>query len=1067
MAKRKIDEQISYNWLFFLLAGGFAAVTFWAVYDETVTRREYKKYQEAFFDVEVSIAKTRMEGEKKKLDENARYQALEAEKQAIEKELTSPEARAHVAAAEKKLQEATIAAFDKTQDYTFTKSELDEAYYYYTLAKHDHPDRQAEEYTTAEKRYLDLRQREAEAMKVKVEYDDKKKAADAEVKKLKKADRVAEINKEMEAIRRPYDEAIRAHAVAEKKVKGSLLAGKATEVIQQNLEEIGKVDRCQSCHLGAARGGFEAAPRGPVPDKVFQSHPMRRTLLAIHPPEKFGCTTCHDGQGRATTKFYAHAPGPEEDAHAFHEHYWETPLLKGPPGGNGKEYMQAKCRSCHRSEWDLRSELICDSDAECPDTNAAGKPIICDVPNPPGDPQAPRGSLEEAMRVSTAPAAEPQKFCLESTVQVKDLTNAQERSRFIKRAVPAYVDLAPVLSKGLKVIEESGCYGCHPIEGYLAKPKPAPDLTRIAHKVKTSWMIEWIKDPRAFRPNTRMPRFWPEIDDPLAYPYPVNVEDAKKQRDAEALAMTAFLVHSSRESAKYRYALDPIPADVAAAADVKRGEELVGTLGCAACHNVPVASAKVDHKNRATHFDHGPDLTNIGAKTTKEWIYNWVLDPKRFSPGTRMPNLRMSKQEAADVAAFLEAQTGGKSYGALDADLDDANLVNYGKTLIKNYGCFGCHLVEGFEETPGIGAELSEFGIKTTDRLDYGDLITDHNLATWDAWLSNKLQHPRVYAYDLLPWQQGKIRDGKAVMRMPEFSLNDDERRAVMVVLKGMRGTDDLDTNVLQHELTTAQVARERGRELVRWYNCYGCHRLDGHEGDLGQLEQYSIKKGNGKYGPPILTGEGQKTQPDWLFAFIKRPYLLRPLPKIRMPSFGLTDQEATDVVAMFSALDRAEFPFRFYADVSPADADELAVGEALFKASNCQQCHLVGDVTPGAALPEAVVAPNLVMAKDRLRAEWVNRWLADPGRLQEATAMPPFWTGKNALEQAVANTPEGQRLKAQLGDERLKPYLDSRERQIQAVRNYLFILRPPGAAPAPTPTAPQTAQVPSATGVR
>ncbi len=48
----KIDEQISYNWLFFLLAGGFALVTFWAVYDETVSRREYKAYQEAFFKIE-------------------------------------------------------------------------------------------------------------------------------------------------------------------------------------------------------------------------------------------------------------------------------------------------------------------------------------------------------------------------------------------------------------------------------------------------------------------------------------------------------------------------------------------------------------------------------------------------------------------------------------------------------------------------------------------------------------------------------------------------------------------------------------------------------------------------------------------------------------------------------------------------------------------------------------------------------------------------------------------------------------------------------------------------------
>ena len=46
-----------------------------------------------------------------------------------------------------------------------------------------------------------------------------------------------------------------------------------------------------------------------------------------------------------------------------------------------------------------------------------------------------------------------------------------------------------------------------------------------------------------------------------------------------------------------------------------------------------------------------------------------------------------------------------------------------------------------FERQTGIGAELSEFGLKTTDRLDYGDWIPDHNSQTWDRWLYHKLKH--------------------------------------------------------------------------------------------------------------------------------------------------------------------------------------------------------------------------------------------------------------------------------------------------------------------------------------
>src|SRR5262249_4839568 len=127
----------------------------------------------------------------------------------------------------------------------------------------------------------------------------------------------------------------------------------------------------ESCHMGASRGGFET-----VTPSYFRSHPYRRTLLALHPTEKFGCTTCHDGQGRATQRFHAHAPTEDDhsrytearEGHYEEKHFWEFPLLHGP-------YRESECRQCHRQEVELRSVLKCESDAECPKVD--GQQLKC------------------------------------------------------------------------------------------------------------------------------------------------------------------------------------------------------------------------------------------------------------------------------------------------------------------------------------------------------------------------------------------------------------------------------------------------------------------------------------------------------------------------------------------------------------------------------------------------------------------------------------------------------------------------------------------------------------------
>ena len=106
------------------------------------------------------------------------------------------------------------------------------------------------------------------------------------------------------------------------------------------------VDRCESCHMNtreplkitaaAMTGKGEKKPDEYA--HAFISHPEPE-LLQIHDPDKFGCSPCHQGNGRATTSI--------EKAHGNYEH-WLWPLFP-------KENSQAGCQTCHAADMVLAS----------------------------------------------------------------------------------------------------------------------------------------------------------------------------------------------------------------------------------------------------------------------------------------------------------------------------------------------------------------------------------------------------------------------------------------------------------------------------------------------------------------------------------------------------------------------------------------------------------------------------------------------------------------------------------------------------------------------------------------
>ena len=98
--------------------------------------------------------------------------------------------------------------------------------------------------------------------------------------------------------------------------------GIARGVKQLIVSDLQRVDRCTTCHVAIDKPSLALA------EEPFTAHPG--DYLAWHPPEKFGCTVCHGGQGLATEVKAAHG----EVTH------WEEPLMRGV-------LIQSSCRKCH------------------------------------------------------------------------------------------------------------------------------------------------------------------------------------------------------------------------------------------------------------------------------------------------------------------------------------------------------------------------------------------------------------------------------------------------------------------------------------------------------------------------------------------------------------------------------------------------------------------------------------------------------------------------------------------------------------------------------------------------
>jgi cytochrome c2 len=326
--------------------------------------------------------------------------------------------------------------------------------------------------------------------------------------------------------------------------------------IDYSFKFVTRYDRCATCHLGLEKPNFDKAAlasltddpglnkelsiryagaegllkkrraegeRGlPKPEAIrpkmidksrltdarvseFAAHPRLDLFVDANSPhgaEKFGCTICHSGQGSATAFFDAsHTPDNAVIQEHWKKeygwkanHYWDMPMLPS-------RFVESTCVKCHHDVTDV---------------------------------------IRDGNRIE-----------------------------------------APKLVKGYNLVRELGCFGCHEIAGLKfgqrigpdlrleddppldslsnverakrlsdplnppgAQRKVGPALSRLAEKTNEDWVKAWLKSPRGFRPETRMPHFYLQANNNPEALYGTGQE---KFPDAEINSVAYYLLSKSKQ----------------------------------------------------------------------------------------------------------------------------------------------------------------------------------------------------------------------------------------------------------------------------------------------------------------------------------------------------------------------------------------------------------------------------------------------------------------------------------------------------------------------------------------
>jgi len=257
----------------------------------------------------------------------------------------------------------------------------------------------------------------------------------------------------------------------------------------------------------------------------------------------------------------------------------------------------------------------------------------------------------------------------------------------------------PPLPRAERLAGEFACTACHAaspsIVARLASAE-APRLAQAGTRLAPAYLRRFLADPFGTKPGNRMPDVLGSVPE--------------EQRAATVEGLVHFLASLRGSGAERSLAPDEREPEPVTLAGLERGRALYHQRGCVACHlpqeepwelELPLPEAQAERARAAR--EPAPDAGQraepylppgtlphpaldldpawLAAKTGARSWARFLLDPLATRPAGRMPDCRLSADEARDLARYLVREqvdweqlerVPGVSYAYYEASLDAA-----------------------------------------------------------------------------------------------------------------------------------------------------------------------------------------------------------------------------------------------------------------------------------------------------------------------------------------------------------------------------------------------------------
>jgi len=412
-------------------------------------------------------------------------------------------------------------------------------------------------------------------------------------------------------------------------------------------------------------------------------------------------------------------------------------------------------------------------------------------------------------------------------------------------------------------------------------------------------------------------------------------------------------------------------ADIPQTPRLTKGRQLLAEFNCVGCHRL---------SGIETPAMIGPDLTNIGNKVGREWIYKWLKEPRTIVDDSgnttvngyetedepRMPYFRLTEQELRGLSAYLVSlrsqpvQPYAFNPKVVAAWEKNPDLADQGQIRFREMFCSTCHslAVTRAGETKLIGGDIGPELTKVGSKVN-GD------------WLVTWLRNP-----------QADLPNSK----MPRYEWSDEDLYKVSRYIATKLTDSDLLSNVPKLGAPT-QDEIQLGRRLFVEKGCRSCHLIQGlnPQKDFGP----DLTALGGKNVSQLEFGDSKipRNLIAYMQAKITDPHSVNPA--ARMPQYHFKPEDLDAITtALLSMTGPAQSP-ALARLVVPAAHKEFhpagAFGE-VYERYKCYVCHRFNGF--GGDL-----APDLTYEGSRAQRPWLIAFLKNPQTLRPTLTlrMPQF----------------------------------------------------------------------------